>query len=283
MSLPDIDHVTVAGSDLERLRAVFAGVGLATDYGGPHSNGITHMALLGFSDGSYLELISTLQPGAESPVWNRHIREDGGPAAWAVAVADIGAETERLRAAGVPVVGPSPWHRVRPDGVRIEWDLAFPGDGPTGSTLPFLIQDRTPRELRVRPSACLEGTKLTGVSAVVLGVRSLDGAVAAFRRAYGWPRPQVTSAPVLAATVASFAGTPVLLAAPATARSWLTDRLARFGESPCAFLIHSRDVGASARRFGLGESDLDDSLGCPVLWLGRPGDSDGTAGIGIVG
>ena len=58
-----IDHVTIAGPRLEAMQAAFAGLGFTTDYGGPHSNGITHMALLGFRDGSYIELISSLEPG----------------------------------------------------------------------------------------------------------------------------------------------------------------------------------------------------------------------------
>ena len=66
-----IDHVTLAGSDLKALEQVFALAGLATDYGGPHSNGITHMSLLGFDDGSYIELISTLEPGQAAPWWDR--------------------------------------------------------------------------------------------------------------------------------------------------------------------------------------------------------------------
>ena len=55
-----IDHVTVCGRDLDRMRQSFAERGLATEYGGPHANGLTHMALAGFDDGSYLELIAPL-------------------------------------------------------------------------------------------------------------------------------------------------------------------------------------------------------------------------------
>ena len=47
-----IDHVTIAGSDLSKMRDAFASLGLVSEYGGAHSNGITHMALLGFEDGS---------------------------------------------------------------------------------------------------------------------------------------------------------------------------------------------------------------------------------------
>ncbi|MFQ5678994.1 MAG: VOC family protein [Gemmatimonadota bacterium] len=276
-----IDHVTVAGSDLNRLGARFADRGLPAEYGGPHSNGITHMALLGFADGSYLELISTIRPDAESPVWDRHIRGDGGPAAWAVQVEEIRAEAERLRSAGIPVSGPAPWHRVRPDGRRIEWELAFPGRGPPGSSLPFLIQDLTSRHLRVSPSAALAGTELTGVAAVVLGAREPRSAAAALQRAYGWDPPEIAPAPALGATAARFAGTPVHLLSPAGGGSWLAARLERFGESPCAFLLGSRDLGESARRFALEGVEPDTSLGTPVLWLERPDGEGCLHGIGV--
>ena len=69
-----IDHVTIAGSTLATLEAGFAAIGLTTDYGGPHSNGVTHMSLLGFDDGSYIELISSMQPGQKDNVfWGEHI------------------------------------------------------------------------------------------------------------------------------------------------------------------------------------------------------------------
>lgn len=57
-----VDHASVCGPDLEPMRQAFASVGLVTDYGGPHAS-VTHMALLGFEDGSYLELIAPQKPG----------------------------------------------------------------------------------------------------------------------------------------------------------------------------------------------------------------------------
>ena len=79
---PLIDHVTIAGADLAALQQGFTNAGLTPDYGGVHSNGVTHMAALGFDDGSYLELISTVEPGKESPWWPKQIAADGGPCAW---------------------------------------------------------------------------------------------------------------------------------------------------------------------------------------------------------
>ena len=124
-----IDHVTIAGSTLARLEQAFANVGLVTDYGGPHSNGVTHMALLGFDDGSYIELISTMEAGRkDTDFWGEHIVQDGGPCAWAVYVEDVAAEAARVAQQGVTVSGPHYMNRSRPDGQLVEWELAFLGE-----------------------------------------------------------------------------------------------------------------------------------------------------------
>ncbi len=62
-----LDHVTLAATNLDTLVEGFSAAGMTLDYGGAHSNGITHMSLLGFSDGSYIELISTVTPGVPAP------------------------------------------------------------------------------------------------------------------------------------------------------------------------------------------------------------------------
>src|SRR5262249_30450051 len=65
----------------------FAEVGLKTDYGGPPANGVIHMALLGFEDGSYLELIAPQKPGAvEGSDWAKFMAANAGACAWAVRV-----------------------------------------------------------------------------------------------------------------------------------------------------------------------------------------------------
>ena len=169
------------------------------------------MALLGFEDGSYLELISTVKAGAPSPWWPRQIVEDGGPCAWCARVDDLAAECARLSGLGIPVQGPTSFHRERPDGARVEWDLAFLGTGERGAVLPFLIQDRTPRELRVRPSAGVAATGLTGVAAVVIVVKDLVWTMELFRQVYGWPARETRPDPALEGTIVHFKGTPVML------------------------------------------------------------------------
>ena len=119
----EIDHVTLGASRLEALAGAFAAASLAADYGGLHSNGITHMSQVAFDDGSYVELVSITRPGQPSPWWQEHIVREGGPCAWAVRVEDVDGEVQRLRARGVTVGDPTCMQRKRTDGQAVEWDL----------------------------------------------------------------------------------------------------------------------------------------------------------------
>lgn len=229
-----LDHVTVAGRSLDSLDRAFEGIGLAPTYGGSHSNGITHMSTVAFPDGTYVELISTLESGEHSPIWDAHIRDNAGPCAWAVLVDDAAAAAARLEERGVDVEGPINYARDRPDGVRLEWELVYLGEGDPGSVLPFLIADRTPRKRRV--GSALTETGLNGVETVVVGVPNLDPAIECLRTAFDLPASVRTESDYLNADVARFAGTPVALAAPRTGGG-LADRLNDLGASPCAFLF----------------------------------------------
>src|ERR1035437_8949276 len=75
----------------------------------------------------------------------------------------------RLKKAGVPVTAPEHGSRKRPDGMSIEWMTADVGNGTPGSTLPFIIEDQTPRAWRVQTSASAQGAPVNGIEHVVLG------------------------------------------------------------------------------------------------------------------
>src|ERR1700691_2527015 len=123
-----IDHVTVAGKDLKAMTEALRSVtGIAAEYGGPHSNHATEMALASFPDGSYLELIA-IQPKADPAAlaaheWHKFLESDGGPCAWAIRPADFTAEAARLRAAKVAVTQQKSGRR-RPDGVQLDWETS---------------------------------------------------------------------------------------------------------------------------------------------------------------
>ncbi len=261
-----VDHASVCVSELETMRRAFAEVGLKTDYGGPHANGVTHMALLGFEDGSYLELIAPQTAGAvEGSDWARFMAANAGACAWAVAVPDIDSEVARLKHSGVKVEGPFPGSRKRPDGTVLQWQTARVGGGTPGATLPFLIQDQTPRSLRAQPSASVKGSGLTGIARTVLGVRDLDAAIALFRQAYGWSPPLREIHREFGATLAHFSGTPVVLAAPLDKSSWLAERLELFGESPIALMLGTQDFDSAMGQFKLSQETA--WFGQKVAWF----------------
>lgn len=260
-----IDHVTLAASRLEALTGAFAANGMASEYGGLHSNGVTHMSLVAFDDGSYVELISVMHPGQPAPWWNEHIVLEGGPCAWAVHADDVAIEKQRLEARGVMVGEVTHRERSRPDGQTVEWELAYVGDQGAGATHPFIIEDSTPRELRVPKTESVAGSELTGVQGVVLGVEDVGAASEIFQEVYDLPAPERSNAEDGRLNMAVFSGEPLILVSPAAGDGWLAERLARFGPTPCAFLLGSRDLGASRERSRVGEPE--DWGNGSVTWL----------------
>jgi hypothetical protein len=65
--------------------------------------------------------------------------------------------------------------------------------------------------------------------------------------------------------VVSFDGTPVALATPQGRDSWIARRLAQFGDAPAVFLLRSRDLGETERRFPCARRGS--WLNHPMFWL----------------
>ena len=248
-----IDRVVFAWAHLEALAGAFASAGLTTDYGGIHTNGATHMATLGFGDGSYLELISVRQPGQQAPVWQHHIATNGGICAWSVSVGDVHRISDRLRALGMPVDGPRSSSRRRPDGEKIESEIAFVGAEGMGSLHPFMITDRTPRENRVRLSDSVDGSGLAGLHSVVLAAPDAEAAAIELQRVYGAGEPVDIDAGAFPGRTVQLHGEPVAITSPASDDDWVAKRLRTYGPTPCACLVRSTNVAASRRRLPLSE------------------------------
>jgi hypothetical protein len=244
-----IDHVTVAGSEIQKLQAGLKSVGIETVYGGAHDNHATEMALVSFPDGSYLELMAIqakADPAAvDAHVWAKFLKEDAGPCAWALRSGDIAVEVKRLKAAGIPVSAPVRSGRQRPDGVRLEWDTSDVGSMLRGTFFPFLIQDLTPRNQRAFPRGKPVTREFRGVGRVVIAVKNLEDAIKLYHAAYDSPPPIRQADKEWGAYLALLGNIPVILAQPLNADSWLNERIARFGEGPCAFLLE----GANPSRF----------------------------------
>ncbi len=248
-----IDHALICTSDLAPTQQGFIEVGLAPDYGGHHGQALTQMAQLGFPDGTYIGIEAPVTPSADTGTPQSSLmKADAGPCGWAVTTLDVKAELERFSRLGVTVGAPEPRSRNRPDGTFAEWQSASVGPGAPGSNLPFLMEDKTPRSNRApRPSASTDGFALTGVSIIALGVKDLNASIALFRKVYGWPAPTVEEHPEFGAKLAYFKGTPVMLAVASDANSWVSERIARFGECPIAYFLGTSDFKITAAHFSL--------------------------------
>lgn len=248
-----IDHVTVAGKDLKAMQATLAALGIPSEYGGPHGNHATEMALTSFPDGSYLELIA-IQPNADPAAvaahyWSKRLQDDAGPSAWAVRPKDLAAEVKRLKSAGIVVSSPTRAGRARPDGVGLEWETANVGQEPNGTFFPFMIRDFTPREQRAYPSGKPTTQDFRGVARVVIAVRDLNASIQRYREAYDLPMPVQQEDPKFGARLASFLGTPVVLATPLNAQAPLAGRLDKIGEGPCAFILRRQTPAQNAKSY----------------------------------
>ena len=260
-----VDHVTVAGTDLKQMQARLAALGIPSEYGGAHSNGATQMAITSFPDGSYLELIAPqVNPDQKALVahyWSKQMLGNAGPTAWAARASDLAAEAGRLRAAGIAVTSPSRSGRKRPDGTVLDWETVQVGAEPNGTFFPFLIHDFTPREARAFPKGQPSAKDFGGVKLVVIAVRDLKASTARYRQAFGLPAPEEEEDLRFGARLVWFAGSPVVLAAPIIPRSWLAERIERFGEGPCAFVLGSPEAHPNAasksRWFGVEISWFD--------------------------
>lgn len=260
----ELDHVSVCGANLDTLEQAFASVGLTPDPGGPHGNGVTQMAMIGFDDGTYIELIAPIKAGASAGSdWAKFMSDDAVTCAWAVGTNVLLQEVDRLKKAGIAVSAPEPGSRKRPDGMSVEWKIAKVGPGTPGSTLPFIIEDQTPRAWRVQTSASVKGAPVSGVENVIIGVSNLDASIAEFRKAYGWAAP-LTETQRDFGKLAYFPGEPVILAAP-SGGGWLSEHIAKYSESPVAYLLNANNFAAADKKYRL--SGTKTWFGQKVAWF----------------
>lgn len=174
-----IDHIVIVDQDLDALVEQARSVGFTVVPGGEHAGGMTHNALIAFQDGSYIELIAFIEPEKRSTHrWWPRLWKGGGLADFALFCEDLEQEVAAIKSRGLDIPEPVENGRQRPDGERLEWRQSFPQTivGETG--MPFLIEDLTPRSLRV-PSDESETTHdngVIGIAGVTLLVDDLDTA-----------------------------------------------------------------------------------------------------------
>ena len=147
--LTRLDHLVILVSDLELASADYERLGFAVTPGGEHADGLTRNALVPFEDRTYLEIVTFLDP--EDPtdnVWGwRAFYPREGLIDYCLASDDLDTDAGRLKSLGFGVDGPDDGGRRLPDGTNIRWRSARVRQ--EGRVYPFLIEDLTPRGLRV--------------------------------------------------------------------------------------------------------------------------------------
>lgn len=244
----NIDHVTIGGEDLCSLVRTFEGMGFNPIYGGKHSNGKTHMAIIPFSDGSYIELVSSIEKNygiEEKYWWKKHIEKNGGPCGWAILSQNIEYDAVVVKQHDIAIKGPDYYCRYRPDGKLVEWELVFLEEKEPGATLPFLIQDKTDRSLRVPPSQ--DSHYITGIGKVILGVKELEKNIKKFQDVFGLKEPIIINNMEIKGNLAYFENTPIVLVEPMEKSTNLAKRIEKYGDCPFGYLIATNAIDKASK------------------------------------
>ena len=255
------DHIVIVVRDLEVGIADYESLGFRVTRGGEHKSWATHNALVPLADGSYLELIafkrSWLEPGhspnrrerfeklhaqARSPVECRVLPWETvgeGLADFALLPGSAQAAIDGARERGLPMVGPLPGSRVRPDGEQVAWEFGLPET----CDVPFLCADVTPRHLRVPGGGAREHANgVVGIVDLTVAVRDLNASAARYAAL-------LDAHPRRRAQAASFAlGAAIItLVAPHEADPSIAVRLGSYGEGPCALTLRTTDPSHAGR------------------------------------
>ena len=165
-----IDHVVLVVTDLDRAVREHRERGFTVTPGGEHAGGLTYNALVGFADGSYLELIAFHDIAAAhgKHSWQPVAQAGGGWADFALRAEDLASDAAAL--ADLLKRPVEPGGRTRPDGVAVAWQVAR-----LVPPLPFLIEDITLRQVRV-PSGpqAVHPNGTRGIASVTLGARDAE-------------------------------------------------------------------------------------------------------------
>ena len=183
-----IDHVVVVVRDLDTAIADAGRAGFTVLPGGEHAGGATHNALIAFADGSYVELIAFREPDEpQAHKWWPRLAKGEGLVDFALLSSDLAIEAQQINDRGLQVPAPTPNGRLRPDGERLEWRAVQTQRIVGESGLPFIIEDVTPRVLRVATdvASITHPNGVTGIAGVTVVVEELATAGPSFAALLG--------------------------------------------------------------------------------------------------
>ncbi len=229
--LTGIDHCVILVPNLVDGIRDYEGLGFTVVPGGAHPGG-THNALIAFADGAYIELIAFQEPSAPSQHrWRRFLDAGGGLIDFALGSTDLVADVVRLTGASLPYELMD-GARARLDGVQLQWRSA--SVSPAGQ-LPFIIEDVTPRDLRVPSGAATQhANNVTGILSLTLAVGDLAAAKGRFSALLDAAPLVERDNPDIRAHIATYVvgQYSIELAQPADDQSMLAAPLAARGDGP---------------------------------------------------
>lgn len=142
-----LDHLLIGAPTLERgIAWLEERTGVRAAPGGSHPGLGTWNALASLGPAQYIEVIAPdpSQPGVET-FYAPRLRDLREPriVTWAARGADLAGSFAASLPADLSCEPVRPGSRIRPDGARLSWTLAFPAhrtEGDFGGLLPFLIE-----------------------------------------------------------------------------------------------------------------------------------------------
>jgi catechol 2,3-dioxygenase-like lactoylglutathione lyase family enzyme len=226
-----LDHIVIAVANLDQAVADYRALGFTVYPGGVHHGGVSHNALVIFADGSYFELISYLKPAPDVRWWKLMSSAGEGLVDFALCPENATRDATAARARGLALDGPIDGGRLRPDGVRLDWQIVRPHT----NDLPFWCGDVTPRNLRVPEGDMRKHENgVTGISRVVVAVSDLAASKARYRALLG---SEPDEAPNDAALV-HIGDFVIDLRGPGNAAA--SAQISQRGEGPLAIMLHGR-------------------------------------------
>ncbi len=261
MALQRFDHFIILVNDLAAATETYRKLGFAVRAGGEHPAFGSHNAIIALADGAYLELLAFKDESlAEKSFWKdavKMLKMREGFGGYVLASDDLANDVARLRKASLDISDPNPGARTRPDSQRVEWQTALIG-GTASGALPFLIQDVTPRELRVEPPQ--EGFgKTARVKEIVVAVKHSDIARDRFQPLLGVEPRRVHNA---ASDVTGYRFTlpwgSIVVAHPEVGGNAMSDQIMQRGEGLYAITLVMDDVNPARREMKVQNIPVED-------------------------
>lgn len=239
-----IDHLVIISDELDTAMTNARKAGFTVVPGGTHGDGNTHNALIGFADGAYIELIAPTEQGRTAEHrWFTRLRNGGGLVDFCLLGDDLAREIAAIRERGVEYPEPFDMARKTPDGTRIAWKLSTPPGRVGERGWPFMIEDTTPRTIRVpqEPEQVAHGNGAIGVAGITVLVSDLETSSRDYEAILG-TTAQVLRSPLdeqVLGSILPLGSQWILLTEPGSHEA--TEHVERHGQGPYRLTLRTHD------------------------------------------